>query len=58
MWDAKTRRAYALDGARETLVPLGVVVLEANLKLDGLDEVALLLTGGDGEQLPDGAPHA
>ena len=33
----------ALDGARETLVALGVVVLETNLELDGLDEVALLL---------------
>ena len=33
----------ALDGARETLVALGVVVLETDLELDGLDEVALLL---------------
>ena len=32
-----------LDGARETLVALGVVVLETNLELDGLDKVALLL---------------
>jgi hypothetical protein len=29
-----------LDGAREPLVPLRVVVLEADLELDGLDEVA------------------
>ena len=33
----------ALDGARETLVALGVVVLETNLKFDGLNEVAPLL---------------
>ena len=32
-----------LDGARETLVALRVVVLETNLEFDGLDEVALLL---------------
>ena len=46
-----------LDGARETLVALGVVVLETNLELDGLDKVALLLAGV-GEELLDRAPHA
>lgn len=30
----------------ETLVPLGVVVLQADLELDGLDEVPLLSDGG------------
>jgi len=30
------------DGARETLVTLGVIVLEADLELDRLEEVALL----------------
>lgn len=49
---------YALDGARETLVTLGVVVLETNLELDGLDEVAPLLAGCIGKELLDGAPHA
>ena len=48
----------ALDGTRETLVALGVVVLETNLELDGLDEVALLLAVGVGEELLDRAPHA
>ena len=33
----------ALDGTRETLVALRVVVLEADLEFDRLDEVALLL---------------
>ena len=33
---------HSLDGARETLVTLGVIVLEADLELDGLEEVALL----------------
>ena len=49
---------HALDGTRETLVALGVVVLETNLELDGLDEVALLLAVGLGEELLDGTPHA
>jgi len=31
-----------LDGARETLVLLGIVVLEADLQVDGLHELALL----------------
>ena len=48
----------ALDGSRETLVTLGVVVLETDLELDGLDEVALLLAVGLGEELLDRAPHA
>lgn len=32
-----------LDGTGETLVTLGVVVLQTDLKLDGLVEVTLLL---------------
>jgi hypothetical protein len=31
-----------LDGSGETLVTLGIVVLEADLELDGLEEVSLL----------------
>ena len=49
---------YSLDGSRETLVALRVVVFEADLEFDGLDEVALLLAVGLGEELLDGAPHA
>lgn len=33
------------DGARETLVTLGIVVLQSNLEFDSLDEVTLLLLG-------------
>ena len=51
------KEGNALDGTRETLVALGVVVLETNLELDGLDEVALLLDGV-GKELLDRAPHA
>lgn len=35
-----------LDGAAETLVLLGIVVLESNLELHRLEEVALLLGRG------------
>lgn len=37
-----TRHGGQLDGARETLVTLRVIVLEADLELDGLEEVSLL----------------
>ena len=47
-----------LDGARETLVALGVVVLETNLELDGLDEGAPAIAVGLGEKPLDRAPHA
>lgn len=42
-----------LDGSGETLVSLGIVVLETNLELDGLEEVALLLIVGVVQQLLD-----
>lgn len=35
-----------LDGSRETLVTLRVIVLETDLELDGLEEVSLLGVGG------------
>lgn len=35
-----------LDGTRETLVSLGVVVLQTDLQLDGFDEVSLLASVG------------
>ena len=47
-----------LDSARETLITLGVIVFETNLKFDGLYKVAALLASRLGKQLLDGAPHA
>ena len=47
-----------LDGSGETLVPLRVVVLETDLELDSLDEVASFFAIGVGEKLLDRAPHA
>jgi hypothetical protein len=40
---ARTRNGGKLDGARETLVTLRVIVLQADLEFDGLEEVSLLL---------------
>lgn len=42
----RARREGELDGPGETLVLLRVVVLEADLELDGLGELALLLGRG------------
>ena len=42
-----------LDGTAETLVTLRVIVLEADLELDGLEEVALLGLGGVLKELLD-----
>jgi len=39
---ARARDTGELDGAAETLVTLRVIVLEADLELDGLEEIALL----------------
>jgi hypothetical protein len=40
---AGARNCGQLDGARETLVTLRVIVLQADLKFDSLEEVSLLL---------------
>ena len=39
----RTRNGWELDGTRETLITLRIIVLEANLQLDGFEEVTLLL---------------
>ena len=53
-----TRNSRELDGTRETLVTLGVVVLQTDLKLDGLEEVTLLLILRVVEQLLDVLAHS
>lgn len=47
-----------LDGSGETLVTHGVVVLQADLKLDGLEEVSLLLIEGVVKELLDVSTHS
>ena len=58
LWVQVWAMVNALDGTRETLIPLWVVVLETNLELDSLDKVTSLLAVGIGEELLDRAPHA
>jgi hypothetical protein len=48
---AGARDGGELDGAGETLVTLGVIVLEADLEFDGFEEVALLFVEGVVEKL-------
>ena len=47
----------ALDRSRETLVPLGIVIFQTDLELNGLDKVAVFFSRGSKEFL-DRAPHA
>lgn len=46
------------DRSRETLVTLGIIVLETNLQLDRLEEVSLLLVEGILEELLDIRTHS
>jgi hypothetical protein len=48
---ARSRDGGKLNGAREPLVPLWIIVLEADLKLHGLKEVSLFLVLGMIEKL-------
>lgn len=43
---ARAGNLRELNGARETFISLGVIILEADLKLDGLKKLSLLLVGG------------
>ena len=45
-----------LDGSRETLIPLGIVVFQTDLKFNGLDEVAAFFSRS-GKEFLDRAPH-
>ena len=55
---SRTREGRQTDGARETLVTLRVIVLQTDLKLDGLEEVPLLLILRVVEQLLDILAHS
>ena len=48
---ARTRNSRKLDGAGETLVTLRIIVLQADLEFDGLEEISLLLIEGVIEKL-------
>ena len=54
----RTRHGGELDGSGETLVTLGIVVLEADLELDSLEKVSLLGLVGVLKELLDVATNA
>jgi len=43
---SRARDGWKLDSSRETLVTLGIIILQADLKLNSLEKVALLGFGG------------
>ena len=47
-----------LDGARETLVTLRIIVLQADLEFDGFEEVSLLLVERVVEEVLDVGAHS
>lgn len=53
----RARKLGELDGTGETLVALRIVVLQADLKLNCLDEIPPVLLRG-GKKVLDGTPHA
>lgn len=55
---ARAGNGRQLDSARETLVTLGVIVLQTDLKLNGLEEVTLLLVVRVVEKLLDILAHS
>jgi hypothetical protein len=58
--DAHTRAGNngQTDGSRETLITLGIIVLEANLEFDGFEEVSLLGLERVFEKLLDVGTHS
>lgn len=52
------RDNWETDGSRETLVTLGIIVLEADLEFDGFEEVTLLGLEGVGKEFLDVGTHS
>jgi hypothetical protein len=55
---ARPRHPWQLHSPRETLVTLWVIILQADLKLDCLEEVTLLFVEGVFEELLDVLAHS
>jgi len=54
----RPRHLWQLDGARETLVTLRIIILEADLEFDGLEEVSLFRLVGVFQKLLDVRAHS
>jgi len=52
------RHLGQLDGTRETLITLRIIILEADLEFDGLEEVSLLRVVGVFQKLLDVRAHS
>ena len=50
------QESSSLDGSRETLVPLGIIIFQTDLEFNGLDKVAAFFNRGS-EEFLDRAPH-
>ena len=53
-----TGHSWKFDRAAEPLVSLGIIVLEADLEFDGLEEVSLLRFDGIFKELLDVRAHS
>lgn len=54
----RPRHLWQLNGTRETLVTLRIIILEADLEFDGLEEVSLLRVIGVFQELLDVRAHS
>jgi hypothetical protein len=54
----RPRHLWQLNGTRETLVTLRIIILEADLEFDGLEEVSLLRLVGVFQKLLDVRAHS
>lgn len=54
----RPRHFWQLDGTRETLITLRIIILEADLEFDGLEEVSLLRLVGVFQKLLDVRAHS
>jgi hypothetical protein len=54
----RSRHLWQLNGTRETLVTLRIIILEADLEFDGLEEVSLLRFIGVFQELLDVRAHS
>jgi hypothetical protein len=54
----RPRHLWQLDGTRETLVTLRIIILEADLEFDGLEEISLLRLVGVFQKLLDIRAHS